>query len=104
MYDRPARRAVDHERTLQNPGVMLAAASLAPAGVAASVPPAAEAARAEAAEARVALRPRVEAASRSDAEPALGWPAQGGLTGWYGERRRRSRHVGIDIDGETGDP
>src|SRR5687767_11924598 len=38
------------------------------------------------------------------ARPAVVWPASGAVTGWYGERRGRSRHPGTDIDGETGDP
>lgn len=32
------------------------------------------------------------------------WPADGPLTGPYGEARARSSHPGLDIDGETGDP
>lgn len=50
------------------------------------------------------------AASRSaPAEPAavapeIVWPAAGVLTGWYGERRGATRHPGLDIDGDTGDP
>lgn len=50
------------------------------------------AAEAEASRAAVAERPRVV------------WPAVGTITGWYGERRGRSRHPGTDIDGETGQP
>ena len=49
-------------------------------------------------------RNTIVAASRSSDRPALGWPARGGLSGWYGERRGRRGHVGVDIDGETGDP
>jgi murein DD-endopeptidase MepM/ murein hydrolase activator NlpD len=30
-------------------------------------------------------------------------PAQGALTGWWGELRRGHRHTGVDMDGETGD-
>jgi murein DD-endopeptidase MepM/ murein hydrolase activator NlpD len=31
-------------------------------------------------------------------------PAAGGLTGWFGEPRGGRAHLGIDIDGATGDP
>ena len=44
--------------------------------------------------------PRVQAAAAG----AVVWPAAGALTGWFGERRGGSRHTGIDIDGNTGDP
>lgn len=49
------------------------------------------------------------AASRSEPapeppKPDIVWPASGGLTGWWGERRGAHRHPGIDIDGNTGDP
>lgn len=47
------------------------------------------------------------AASRSapavEEVPAVVWPAQGRLTGWFGERRGSHRHPGVDVDGETGD-
>ena len=36
--------------------------------------------------------------------PSIVWPAQGQLTGWFGERRGSGRHPGLDIDGATGDP
>lgn len=44
------------------------------------------------------------AASRAASLPVLGWPADGALTGWWGEHRRSHIHVGIDLDGEIGDP
>jgi murein DD-endopeptidase MepM/ murein hydrolase activator NlpD len=31
-------------------------------------------------------------------------PAAGRLTGWFGERRGGHKHLGIDVDGKTGDP
>lgn len=37
------------------------------------------------------------------ARPTVVWPAAGAITGVYGERRGRSRHPGLDVDGETGD-
>ena len=37
------------------------------------------------------------------ARPTVVWPAAGAITGVYGERRGRSRHPGLDLDGETGD-
>lgn len=44
-------------------------------------------------------------AARSTTTPgSLVRPAQGARTGWFGERRRSHRHVGIDFDGDTGDP
>lgn len=46
----------------------------------------------------------IVAASRSAERPSLTWPAHGGLSGWFGERRGRRGHVGVDVDGETGDP
>ena len=54
--------------------------------------------------AEVDRRNTIVAASRSNDRPSLGWPARGGLSGWYGERRGRRGHVGLDIDGDTGDP
>jgi murein DD-endopeptidase MepM/ murein hydrolase activator NlpD len=36
--------------------------------------------------------------------PTYVWPADGAITGPFGERRGRSRHPGLDIDGEVGDP
>ena len=45
-----------------------------------------------------------DTASRAAAERARKvWPAQGGLTGWWAEPRGGRFHMGIDIDGETGD-
>jgi murein DD-endopeptidase MepM/ murein hydrolase activator NlpD len=45
-----------------------------------------------------------DTASRSAAERARKvWPAQGGLTGWWAEPRGGRFHMGIDIDGDTGD-
>lgn len=38
------------------------------------------------------------------ARPTIVWPAAGAITGVYGEARGRSRHPGLDLDGETGDP
>lgn len=32
------------------------------------------------------------------------WPAKGALTGWWAEPRGGRNHMGIDIDGDTGDP
>lgn len=32
------------------------------------------------------------------------WPAKGGLTGWWAEPRGGRLHMGIDVDGDTGDP
>lgn len=52
----------------------------------------ARAAAAEASRAAVAERSRVV------------WPAGGAITGPFAERRGRSLHPGLDIDGETGDP
>ena len=57
----------------------------------------------EAEQAAIDRRNMIVAASRSADRPALTWPARGGLSGWYGERRGRRGHVGLDIDGETGD-
>lgn len=37
------------------------------------------------------------------ARPTVVWPAAGAITGVYGERRGRSRHPGLDLDGTTGD-
>lgn len=52
---------------------------------------------------RVAMA-REQAASRAAAERARKvWPAKGGLTGWWGEPRGGRLHLGVDIDGETGD-
>ena len=48
-------------------------------------------------------RQSIAAASRSNARPSLVWPAAGGLSGWFGEGRGSHRHVGVDVDGETGD-
>lgn len=51
-------------------------------------------------------RPTERAASRrSSARRAspLVWPAAGPMTGWWGEGRDSHTHLGIDIDGETGD-
>ena len=58
----------------------------------------------EAAQERLMRRGAIAAASRSADRPALQWPAVGPLSGWYGERRGRRGHVGLDVDGETGDP
>ena len=51
------------------------------------------------------------AASRAEPAPApapapppVVWPAQGPLTGWFGELRGSAHHPGLDIDGATGDP
>jgi murein DD-endopeptidase MepM/ murein hydrolase activator NlpD len=38
------------------------------------------------------------------ARPTIVWPAAGAITGVFGERRGSRGHVGLDIDGETGDP
>ena len=46
----------------------------------------------------------IAAASRSDQRPTLSWPAKGSLSGWFGERRGRRGHLGVDVDGDTGDP
>lgn len=45
-----------------------------------------------------------EAASRGVPRAVFSRPAHGAMTGWWGERRRRHMHSGIDYDGETGDP
>ncbi|HVM07459.1 MAG TPA: M23 family metallopeptidase [Acidimicrobiales bacterium] len=58
----------------------------------------------EAAEQAALRRDGIVAASRSAERPSLGWPAAGPLSGWYGERRGRRGHVGVDVDGDTGDP
>jgi len=47
--------------------------------------------------------PPVIAPSVPSAGPWV-WPAPGAITGPFGERRGSSRHPGLDIDGETGDP
>ena len=45
------------------------------------------------------------AASRAAAERARKvWPAKGALTGWWAEPRGGRHHMGVDIDGDTGDP
>jgi murein DD-endopeptidase MepM/ murein hydrolase activator NlpD len=49
-------------------------------------------------------RNMIVAASRSDARPSFVWPASGPLTGWWGERRGWRGHLGLDVDGSTGDP
>lgn len=36
--------------------------------------------------------------------PTVVWPADGAVTGVFGERRGRARHPGLDLDGDTGDP
>ena len=60
--------------------------------------------------AAIADRSRYLAVAASRSEPAppdpppIMWPADGPLTGWYGERRGLHRHPGLDIDGGTGDP
>lgn len=36
--------------------------------------------------------------------PTVVWPADGAVTGVFGERRGRARHPGLDLDGGTGDP
>lgn len=67
-----------------------------------------QAAEAEAAEMARALSERLirEAVSSRGRSrvPALSWPAAGGITGSFGERRPGHMHAGIDIDGNTGDP
>ena len=35
---------------------------------------------------------------------ALAWPIRGAITGPFGRRSPHHQHVGVDIDGETGDP
>jgi len=42
--------------------------------------------------------------ARSVAGPPLIWPAKGALTGWWHEQRGGRDHLGVDIDGDTGDP
>ena len=84
---------------------------LSPAGEAtpASASSPATSAVANAEEVTAALAERVaavqqQAASRDAAERAKKvWPAKGGLTGWWAEPRGGRFHMGIDIDGETGD-
>lgn len=58
----------------------------------------------EAEQARAERRNAIVAASRSAERPSLRWPAAGALSGWFGEGRGRRGHVGLDIDGDTGDP
>lgn len=80
------------------------------AAVAAASPSPGTSAVATADEVTAALAERValvrdEAASRAAAERSRKvWPAEGALTGWWGEPRGGRHHLGLDIDGDTGDP
>lgn len=47
---------------------------------------------------------RTGRAARAAGAPPLIWPAKGALTGWWHEQRGGRDHLGIDIDGDTGDP
>lgn len=67
----------------------------------------------EAFEERLSMRQAVSRSRRASEDQAAllaaeearrVWPAGGGRTGWFGERRGSHIHPGIDIDGEIGDP
>ena len=49
-------------------------------------------------------RDSIVAATRSADRPSFVWPSPARMSGWFGERRGRRGHVGMDLDGETGDP
>lgn len=52
---------------------------------------------------RSGARPGSRAARTAGAPPLI-WPAKGSLSGWWHEQRSGRAHLGVDIDGETGDP
>lgn len=80
------------------------AASASSSAVSTVTPTVASADAVTAALAERAALAREQAASRSAAERARKvWPAAGALTGWWGEPRGGRLHLGVDIDGETGD-
>lgn len=58
-------------------------------------------AEAEAAERHMRSNPR---AAREGGQRPFIRPASGALTGWFGEPRGGRAHLGMDIDGTTGDP
>jgi murein DD-endopeptidase MepM/ murein hydrolase activator NlpD len=92
-------------------GAQMAAASVTRTNVAAAGATAnsaewgAAALRTEQAAAELAYRrDAIVAATRSADRPSFVWPSHARMSGWFGERRGRRGHVGMDLDGETGDP
>lgn len=51
-----------------------------------------------------ALPPTPAASRQAPAPAAFLWPADGRVSGPFGERRGRGRHPGMDIEGHVGDP
>jgi len=100
-----ARSGADRELAASDESVQTAAASVAaPAPLNAADLGIGRLRMADAEQAQQDRVNAIVAASRSGDRPSLAWPAYGGLSGWFGERRGRRGHVGVDVDGETGDP
>lgn len=93
-------------RRAEGPRIAASLARSSPGEARAAAPllTAAELAEFDAEERAARLRALGGAASRGEAGVRLDWPATGGLTGWWMERRRSHLHPGVDVDGETGDP